>query len=243
MVAPVIWPRGTPLPFRSLGFNPAPFSRGGLPSLGGISRKTRTDRGYWKASGEVMVNGMEARRTFNAIRVALAGAAGLVVVPRPACRIAPYPLIDGVRTSTQILVPFSDETTFDDGTEFSQQGGISVQMYADAPIGATSVLLQLFAGEANLVGVPFSYNHALYETGPYTALYPTAKIWAVPIFPAIRAPIPAGAALEFHQPDCLMHLATDEEMSDSDWSVSPVSFVSLNFIEATDYWNDLAVAA
>lgn len=236
MADPIIWPRGRPLPFRSLGFNPAPFSRGGVPSLGGITRKTRTDRGYWKASGEVMVVGVDGRRTFNAFRVALAGAAGLVVVPRPACRIAPYPIVDGVRVVRQ-LVPFSDLTTFEDTGKFLNHA-ISVEMYAPAAIGATSVLLQVLAGENALVGVPFSYNHALYETGPYTAV--VGNVWTVPIFPAIRAPIPAGAVLEFRDPDCLMHLATDAEMTDIDWSVSPVSFVSLNFIEATDYWSSIA---
>jgi hypothetical protein len=132
----------------------------------------------------------------------------------------------------RILVPFSDSATFDDDTEFSQ-GAISVEMASAAAIGATSVNLYLTNGAASLVGVYFSYNHALYETGPYTAL--SGPNWTVPIFPAIRAPIPAGAELEFDRPDCMMHLATDEEMSDIDWSLSPVSFVSMNFIEATDF--------
>jgi len=106
-----------------------------------------------------------------------------------------------------------------------------------AAIGATVVNLLLVDGAEDLSGIRFSYNDALYETG--RPISQTGAVWQVPIFPAIRAQIPSGAQLEVTSPTCLVKLATDREM-DVTISVSGFDQRDVSFVEAVDYWSDLA---
>ena len=59
--------------------------------------------------------------------------------------------------------------------------------------------------------------------------------------PPVRAPIPAGAALEFSLPTCLVRLASDREM-DVNFSVNKIDKRDVAFVEAADYWSALAVS-
>ena len=105
-------------------------------------------------------------------------------------------------------------------------------------IGATVIKLRIINADANLVGVRFSYNHALYETGPVISV--DGDIWEVPISPTVREVIPHGADLEFDRPTCLCRLTEDRGM---DGGINPDHFEqrSVSFVEANDYWNDLAL--
>ena len=84
MVDIIHWPAGMLTPQAS-PFDPQPISRSGGRSLGGISRSVRTDRGFWQGSLKNIVFRRAKQsaqvRTWNAIRSALAGTSGLVVVP------------------------------------------------------------------------------------------------------------------------------------------------------------------
>lgn len=214
-----------------------PFSRSGGRTLGGIEPSTRTDLGFWSItySGIVMRNrSREAWKTWQAIRQKLAGRPGLIAVRVRSSLSAPY--VSG-RFEPVIESEHSDDSLFDDDTPYTQ-GAISVVTDGVTPVGATSIRLRIINAAQDLVGVRFSYNHALYETGPVTSI--DGDIWTVPISPSVRELIPAGADLEFDQPTCLCHLAEDRGMDIDQNAITKFSQPSVSFVEAVDYWSNLA---
>lgn len=229
----VVWPHTLLVP-GAIEANVVPFSRSGGTTLGGLQRVTRTDRGWWSIAYKgVPLKTAAERRMFNALGTHCGGMAGLLAVPVWSQDAAEWPAgsADGV-----ILTSHSDGTHFDDGSLYSQPA-IGVTLVDAAEIGDTSVKLRIVYGIEELIGVRFSYEHALYKTG-----YPTlidGTDWTVPITPAIRAPIPADAELEFGMPTCLVRLASDREM-DGSLTAGFFDRVDVAFVEAADYWNDLA---
>jgi len=228
-----LWPADR-LPAREIEANPVPFSRTGGRTLGGLERPIRTDKGYWTFSYRFQLYSTAQRRTWNAIRTQVSGRSGLLIMPVWSWDTAPY--ASGVFEYEHILVPHSDGTPFSDGALY-QQNSISVRSADAVAIGATSMRLQILEADADLAGVRFSYNHALYETGPATLV--SGAFWTVDLFPAVRAPIPAGADLEFNLPTCLVRLVDDRGL-DVSMNPSGISEHSVAFNEACDYWSDLA---
>jgi hypothetical protein len=225
-VDPIVWPEKlTPT---QIMVNLTPFTRSGGSSIGGISRTIRTDRGSWRIGFRgVALFDVSRRRLFNGIRVGAGGRAGVLAVPAWSHDTAP--------NAGPVLVPHSDGSSFSDTSLYSQPG-VRVDMVSEALRGATSVTLRIVSGIEELAGVRFSYLHALYETGFPTAVSGTD--WTVPVFPAIRQTIPAGARLEFDLPTCLVHLATDDAM-DVSFTAGGFDKVDVDFLEATDAWADL----
>lgn len=214
--------------------NPVAFARSGGKSLGGIERTIRSDRGYWAITyRDVLLRNRDQRQMWNAVRATLGGRPGLVVVPVRSDDSAPY--VDGVFIRS--TVPHDDGSTFDDGTEYYAEPGLDIRMDSVALVGATIVNIRADLGGDNLSGIRFSYLNALYETGLPIAV--TGGVWQVPVFPAIRFEIPANGKLEVDNPTCLMHLASDREM-DQLLSSPSVDRANVNFVEAVDYWSDLA---
>jgi len=212
------------------------FSRSGGTTLGGLQRVVRTDRGWWSiAYRGVLLSTATQRRLWNGIADHCGGMAGLLAVPVWSFDSAPWP---AGSVNGRILTPHSDGSSFGDGGLYSQPA-IGVQMAATAALGATSVTLRLGFGIEDLAGVRFSYQHALYRTGFPTLI--DGDEWTVPVSPAIRAPIPADAELEAGLPTCLVRLASDREM-DVNFSRGGVDRRDVAFVEAADYWNDLAIA-
>lgn len=227
------WPAAV-LPPQSSPFDIRPFSRTGGRSLGGLQRSVRTDRGWWVGSYQGISfrrSHFAQQRVWNAIRVALGGTTGLVAVP--VCSTALWARM-GLEFGTR--VPHDDDTPFDDGALYAQNSA-QVEMASYAPIGSSVVTLRM-VGVANASGVRFSYQHAMYETGRILT-QPSADTYQVEIFPAIRAPIPAGALLETDKPTVLCHLMSDAEM-DLDMGPTRMPRPAVSFVEAVDYWVDLA---
>ncbi|MFI0844437.1 hypothetical protein [Mesorhizobium sp. IMUNJ 23232] len=231
------WPTCTLNP-RETPANLVPFTRGGGKVLNGMERATRTDKGSWVVELQgISIGGLDygKKRTWNALRVGLGGRAGLIVVPVRSWDTAPYA---SGKFERKIMLPHDDGTPFDDGTLYSQ-GAIDIVMEETATISANIVTLRRVQAADNLAGIRFSYQHALYETGP--AIDVDGDLWTLPIFPSIRATIPAGAPLECDEPTCLVHLADDRGM-DIAQGKRERQEVSVAFVEAVDYWNDLAGA-
>lgn len=214
----------------------AAFSRSGGRTLGGLERVTRTDRGFWSiAYRGVPLATPEQRRMWNAVAEHCGGMAGLLEVPVWSFDSAAWPAgtVDGRR-----LVTHSDGSSFSDGSLYAQPA-IGVTLVDAVAIGATSVTLRLGYGIEELSGVRFSKGGALYRTGLPTLIDGTD--WTVPVSPAIRAAIPAGAELEFGLPTCVVRLASDREM-DVSFSAGRFDLRDVAFVEAADYWTDLAAA-
>lgn len=219
--------------------NLVPFTRSGGTTLGGISPSTRTDLGFWSIDyGNVVMrnNRRQQWQTWQAIRQKLGGKSGLIAVRVPSTLSAPY--VSG-RFEPLIETMHDDNTLFDDDTPYTQ-GAVSVVTDGITPIGATQIRLRIINAASNLVGVRFSYEHALYETGPVISI--DGDIWTLPISPTVRATIPHGSDLEFDQPTCLCHLADDRGMDVPQDAITKHSLPSVSFLEATDYWAELAAA-
>lgn len=212
------------------------FTRSGGTTLGGLQRVTRTDRGWWSIVFRgVRLSTPAERRMWNAVAEHCGGMAGKLALPVRSFDSAPWPAgtVDGL-----LLTSHSDGSSFSDGSLYAQPP-IGVEMAAAAAIGDTSVTLRIVHGIEELGGVRFSYQHAMYRTGLPTLI--DGDEWTVRVSPAIRAAIPSGAALEFGMPTCLVRLASDREM-DVNVSRGAVDRRDVAFVEAADYWNDLAVA-
>lgn len=233
----VTWPYCLLSP-RQYAVNLTPFTRSGGRSLGGVEPVTRTDLGYWRIDYRdihMSVKNREKWQWWSAIRSTLSGRAGLVIVRAPSGLIAPF-ASDGFEG--EILTPHSDGSSFSDGSLYSQSP-VSLQVEADAEIGATVLRVRLLEGKPSLFGIRFSYQHALYETG--FGDDPSGAVWDLQISPSLVAPIAAGEILNTTQPTCLCHLAEDNGMDIDVNRVEKFMSASVSFVQATDYWNALAV--
>lgn len=213
-----------------------PFSRSGGRTLGGIERSTRTDVGYWSIAYKgVALHGTALRRIWHAIAVEAGGTPGLLEVPAWSPDVNPWAdgTVDGFWLS-----PHSDDSAHSDDSLYATPA-ILVELVTALEIGDTSARLRIVGGIDDLSGVRWSYQGALYQMGLASL---ADEVYTARIFPAVRAAIPAGAALEFSRPTCLVHLASDREM-DAAYSASRFDLVDVAFVEAVDYWNDLATAA
>ena len=233
LTPPLHWPLDVLRPAQILP-NVVPFSRTGGVSLGGIERVVRTDRGWWTIAYKgITLGSPAARRAWNSIRTKLAGRAGTLSVPVWSFDAMPWRsgAVHGHLLSTN-----SDDSAFSDGARWATRGNL-VELATEAAIGDTSVTLRLVYGPADLSGIRFSYEHALYETGAATDI--DGDEWTVPVFPAIRRAIPADAGLEVDMPRCLVRLASDAAMNTS-FNVSRGDKVDVAFVEDVATWNDLA---
>ncbi len=234
MVDFIHWPTKLLRPASAIA-SPVAFTRSGGRSLGGIERATRTDRGFWRLTlNDVTIHKPAMRRTWNAIRTQLGGRAGIVAVPAWSIDSAPY--VSSERDPLA-LTTHDDGTKFDDGAAYSQ-GAIDIQMASYAPLGSTVVTLRLVHA-ASGSGIRFSYQHALYETGAVLS-EPGEGLVQVSVFPSIRAAIPAGAQLEVERPTCLCRLADDRGM-DLPLTAAQIDAATVEFVEAVDVWNALAL--
>lgn len=231
----VEWPARFLMPERCAA-NVKPFTRSGGPTLGGLERAVRTDRGWWTVTLEnVLVDSIDRARTWEAIDSLLGGRSGMIAVPIWNFDTAPY--ADGVhRYGRPSYVEHSDGTRFSDGTRY-QQRRIYGTMESTVSIGDTQCTIRMSYGAADMAGVRFSYHHAAYKTGPVISR--DGDLWTVPITPQARAAIPAGAELEFDMPTCLCRLTSDDGMSRALNNIIHGQ-VSVSFVEAVDYWSDLA---
>lgn len=237
MASIIEWPFCLLTP-RQVQANVVPFTRSGGKSLGGVEPVTRTDLGYWAIDFQSIAIQNRYRdqwRTWQAIRQKLGGRSGLIAVRVPSGLSAPY--VSG-KFEPAIDLPHSDDSLFDDDSAY-EQGAISVVTDGNTPIGSTSIRLKIIKAAADLVGVRFSYNHALYETGPVIAM--DGDIWTVSISPSVRELIPSGADLEFDRPTCLCHLSEDRGMDVQQDAIGKNASPNVSFTEATDYWNRLAL--
>jgi len=237
MASIIEWPFCLLTP-RQVQANVVPFTRSGGKSLGGVEPLTRTDLGFWAidyASVAMQNRYRDQWRTWQAIRQKLGGRSGLIAVRVPSGLSAPY---ESGRFEPVVEIPHSDDSFFDDDTSY-EQGAISVVTDGNTPIGSTSIKLKIIKADSDLVGVRFSYNHALYETGP--VLEVDGDIWTVSISPSVRELIPSGADLNFDRPTCLCHLTDDRGMDVTQDAIGKNASPNVSFTEATDYWNRLAL--
>lgn len=214
--------------------SPVPMTRSGGPTLAGIQEAIETDVGWWSIYyGGIGLYDEATRRVFQALRVSIRGRSGIFRLPVWSHDSAGWP---SGSTFGQYLTPHSDGSTFSDGSMYSQPVDPLI-MVESAAIGDVEVKISTLNPGRELSGIRWSYNDALYENGLPSLV--EGDEWTLRIFPAVRAPIPAGAILETGMPTCLCHLASDREM-DGSFSSTRFDLLNISFVEAHDYWSNLA---
>lgn len=147
-------------------------------------------------------------RTAAQVRVARAlealadGGATEFVVPSCELRYAP-----GTPTALS-GVPFSDDATFDDGSEFDTSASNGTVAVA-AALRATSIQITLPSGRTFEGGEDFSIEHPTKGHRRYRVAKVTATVGTthtVTIRPPLREALTGGEYAEFERPKCLMRL-------------------------------------
>lgn len=211
-----------------------PFTRSGGRTLGGLKISTRTDLGYHTIElVNIPLYTTAQKRTFDAIGNHLGGSSGRIAVPAWSMDSAPYA---SGNEEPLVQATHQDGSLFSDGASY-EQGAISIVSHGITALGATAMSMRIINAAADLSGLRFSYNHALYTTGQ--ALSVDGDIWTLSITPSIRQVIPHGAELEFDRPTCVARLVEDNAMKRS-INVNRLDAVSVTFEEDTDYWYRLA---
>lgn len=172
-------------------------------------------------------------RVFRAVRMMAEGGATPILVPRRGeLKLAPWPNFGAGPVTSYSDIPFSDGSLFSDGSGFCQSV-ISIQTVAAASLRDTTLTLQIIAGSAFRGGEVFSIVHAIegermYEVANVTIDGTGNSV--VTIRPPLRDDVPAGTALNFDLPRCIMRLAKPDAM-DLDLSTFPYPKQTVSFVE------------
>lgn len=202
-------------------------------SLSGLKRFTRTDGGGWWAcemSG-VKLWSPEDIKLARALIARADGGAAMFDVPACECAFAPWP--GGIVAA---LVPHTDGTTFDDGSEYLPSV-IDIVLEDDAALRATTIKVRINAGADLLGGEAFSLVHPnmgkrIYQGCGVTPVTDgTDDLYWVDIRTPLREAATAGAALDFENPSCVMRLVNAEDAMEA-ISLNRFSGLSLQFQEA-----------
>jgi hypothetical protein len=146
---------------------------------------------------------------------------------------APWPIVNGVPQRSLPACPHDDGSTFSDGTGY-ESSMIEASMTRPAPIRATSLSIQIIAGDDFHGGEYFAIDHPTNRWRLYrirTAVQNIDGTWAITIRPPLREAIYASTPLEFDRPKCVLRLATPGAM-DATFQPFWNGMQTVNFIEA-----------
>lgn len=173
----------------------------GGQSVGGIVRSSRLDGGgLWVIEQEFFAHSRAQIKALRAIEAGLDGSSGEIVVRVFEVPFAPV----GSDAST---VPFSDNSTFSDGTEFASVPA-GATLTASAALRATTLSLTMLVGALE-GGERFSITHATKGK----RLYTVSRIDGddITIRPPLREACDSGTELDFTTPGCVCRLANPDD--------------------------------
>lgn len=219
------WPRAQ-LDARAIKFSRRGQVLGGPVSLDGASQVASIDTGYWIATYDVVTLAKGAQiKMFRAMDALLDGGANQVRVPVIDEAQAPWP----GALQAGALVPWSDGTSFSDGSMWSQRT-IAIVAASDTPAAATSLAMTILSAAALTGGEYFSIGDRLHVIRSIISDDGAGNV-VVSIRPRLRDPVPAATSLNFDAPVCRMRLLSESEMDlalGRLWQAQP----SIAFIEA-----------
>lgn len=111
-------------------------------------------------------------------------------------------------------VPFSDDETFSDGSEFSQSS-VLAEVHQAAALNAATVLIVVTSGGALIGGEWFSIHHTNKDKRAYRISEVADEVatnsdgysvYTCTISPPLREAVTAGVECNFVRPECLMRL-------------------------------------
>lgn len=222
MTTMITWP--PTLQLDNLMFELENISRGGGPSISGKEQVVASLSGRWTAKFETFLGSRNEVTCYRALRAALDGRAGVILISPCEPAWSPAALNGG---TAMVLVTHSDTTTFSDGTEYEQDG---TYCYLGSNANALDETLNINCWPIN--PVPGTYFSILDSLGVYRLhLITSAKYndvgsafssgfssgfgsgvtpqFQITIRPPLREAYLAGQVLNFGRPFCQMRLAAD----------------------------------
>jgi len=173
----------------------------GGQSVGGIVRSARMDGGgLWVIEQEFFFHSRAQIKTARAIEAGLDGGTGEIIVRVFETPFAPV----GSVAST---VPFSDDSTFSDGTEFGHVPS-GATLTASAALRATTLSLTMIVGTLE-GGERFSITHPTKGRRLYTISRVSGN--DITIRPPLREAVTVGTELDFMQPSVVCRLANPDD--------------------------------
>lgn len=173
----------------------------GGPSTSGIVRSSRLDGGgLWVIEQDFLFHSRAQIKAARAIEAGLDGGSGEIIVRVFELPFAPI----GAEASS---VPFSDDSTFSDGTEFlSVPAGAALT--AIAALRATTLSLTMIVGALE-GGERFSITHPTKGRRLYTVTRVDGA--SITIRPPLREACASGTELDFTHPSVLCRMANADE--------------------------------
>lgn len=176
----------------------------GAGGLGTPTPRISTDGGGWWVAefSEMKVSSPAHHRAMRAMALRLRGGVRIDV-----------PFVELGPTGGLTSVPFAGGVTFSDGSEFGS-GLVSAILEEGVALNDDEALIRITTGQVLTGGDVFSIERPL---GCGSGLYVTDRVedlgdgvWSVSIGPQFRAAHPAGTALNFNDPHCVMRLEDPE---------------------------------
>jgi hypothetical protein len=173
----------------------------GGQSVGGIVRSARMDGGgLWVIEQEFFFHSRAQIKTARAIEAGLDGGTGEIIV-----RVFETPFAPG--GSDASTVPFSDDSTFSDGSEFGHVP-VGATLTAAAALRATTLSLTMIVGALE-GGERFSITHPTKGRRLYTISRVSGN--DITIRPPLREAVTVGTELDFTQPSVVCRLANPDD--------------------------------
>lgn len=190
----------------------------GGPSASGIVRSTRLDGGgLWVIEQDFLFHSRAQIKAARAIEAGLDGGSGEIII-----RVFERPFMPvGADAST---VPFSDDSTFSDGTEFASVP-VGATLTASAALRATTLSLTMIVGALE-GGERFSITHPTKGRRLYTVARVDGD--SITIRPPLREACDSGTELDFTDPSVVCRLANADEFMGA--------LNTAHHIEATAVW-------
>jgi hypothetical protein len=191
--------------------------------------------GLWvAATGSVYLRTPDDARAYRAIRnLAKQGVMPLIVPRIDAFSIMPFPLDgNGKQITAYDTVPFSDGSSFSDGTRW-RQSVIDCALVNSATINATQLTMRFVNGGPLRGGESFSLFHdnqgwRCYEVAGVDLNDDGDSV--VTITPWLRDDIDAGSYVDFDEPKCTMRIA-DPKAMDFRMETFPFAPQDASFVE------------
>lgn len=223
-MALVYWPYDL-LPPRDFSVTKAPATVRGGVSISGITQRTASDAGRWRAKIAGVPLTTDAQiKLWRAIEGALEGQAGQIVLP--VVDLDRAPATTGYTTS----VSYSGSYLEVDPTAALTKNH-NADLNALAALGATRLVIDVTAGSLPEAGQFFSLGYHLYQITRVLASgggQVTVDVW-----PPLRKAVAANDVCDFTRPKLLCRLAMDDGMALEPLSYGRWGFHDFEVIEDT----------
>lgn len=223
-MAVVYWPFDL-LPPRDFSVVKVPATVKGGVSISGITQRSTSDAGRWRARIAGVPLTTDARiKLWRAIEGAIDGQAGQIVLPVVDLNRAPSTI--GYTTDVSYSGPYLE---IDPTASLTKNH--NADLNANAALGATRVVIDVTAGDLPEAGQFFSLAYHLYQITRVLASgggQVTVDIW-----PPLRKAALANDVADFTRPKLLCRLAADDGMALEPLSYGMYGFHDFEVIEDT----------